>query len=555
LRPEARLILACAHSDAAAEREKEIQELLAQPLDWPYLHRMAFRNGAIPFLDRDLTRLAADRVPKDSQQALRAFSQGLADQNQFMLDLLLEWQARFAQQGIHVLPYVEAISSFLSYGRTDLRGCTWLDFVVRPADLAGARELLREYGRWQEMNDPASEIQPARRRSASIWGEGPRESALCLHVATAPWGRAIRMEMQDVWEGAAEELFGGKNLPTLSPEDTVLHLCAQNSEYLWASLQGICDVAEVIRAHPVLQWEAMLGRARECGIERMFLLGVGLCETLLDCRLPELVSGKVEEDPEVSRLKADVVHELFDSVPTPCRTPEMLRLHLRMRERDADRLRYLWRFLIAPTAADRNLVQLPARLHFLYPWLRPVRLAAAVARRVAGRPLRKALKKPESISGYSPSGVDVVNQMLKLADVRSGDVVFDLGCGDGRIVIEAARRFGVRGVGMDLDPQRIRECEENSRAAGVQHLVTFRQQDVMRADLSAATVVFMYLPPGPSLQLAARMRKELPARARIISHNADPGGWDKVEACCGPGFPALIYLWTVPEGPRTAPGP
>jgi SAM-dependent methyltransferase len=174
-------------------------------------------------------------------------------------------------------------------------------------------------------------------------------------------------------------------------------------------------------------------------------------------------------------------------------------------------------------------------------------------RRAAGRPLRAAIGKPESISGYAPSPLEVVNRMLELAEVGAGDVVYDLGCGDGRTVIEAARRFGARGVGIDLDPRRIEECHENARAAGVESLVRFCQQDVMNADFSSATVVLMYLPPQASVQLGTRLMRELAPGARIVSHNADPGGWDTVEVLDGRGnHPSLLYLRKVP--PSATPG-
>jgi SAM-dependent methyltransferase len=198
--------------------------------------------------------------------------------------------------------------------------------------------------------------------------------------------------------------------------------------------------------------------------------------------------------------------------------------------------------MVTPTEADLAFVRLPAKLRVLYRWMRPVRLAGVVFRRVAGRQLRAARERPESVSGYSPSAEPVVQRMLELAEIGPTDVVYDLGCGDGRIVIEAARRFRVRGVGIDLDPQRIRECEENARAAEVQDLVSFRNQDVMQADLRPATVVMMYLPAAPTLKLVARLIHELPPGARILSHNSDPGGWDHVEVCARECVPSLLYL-------------
>jgi len=544
---EAQLILACARAGEAAVPTAKVRALLEQPLDWAYIHRIAFRNGQLPFLHLHLNRIAPERIPADTKQALQVFFDSHRDQNQFLLQMMLDLLSRFEQQGLAAMPYVEAISSFAAYGRPDLRTCTWLDFVIRPEDLAGAREVLRSNSGLVEQASVEGEARLLRRGANAVFGDGPRESAVSLHWAAAPWSRAVRLDIQELWTRPVGVSFAGKRLLSLAPEDALLHLCAQNSEYLWVTLQGIADIAELVRAHPGLDWDGMLARARESGMQRAVFVGMSLIQELLDVSLPESVAARIKADRAVTQLVVEIVGEMFVSAPHPNRTPEMLRFHVRLREGAADRARYLWRFLISPTEVDRKLLRLPAVLDFLYPWVRPARLAGSVVRRVAGRPIRAALRKPESVSGFSPSGVAVVNRMLELAEVRAGDVVFDLGCGDGRIVIQAAGRFGVRGVGIDLDPQRIRECRANARRAGVEDLVTFYHQDVMRADFSPATVVMMYLPPKASLHLTARLMKELPPGARIVSHNCDLGGWDKVEACVVEGFPSLLYLRRIPE--------
>lgn len=119
----------------------------------------------------------------------------------------------------------------------------------------------------------------------------------------------------------------------------------------------------------------------------------------------------------------------------------------------------------------------------------------------------------------------VVVAMLRLADVKENDVVYDLGSGDGRIVIEAARRFGARGVGIDIDPERVREANENARAAGVADRVRFVQQDMFEADLREATVVTLYLVPQFNQRLRPKLLRELPPGARVVSHQYDMGDW------------------------------
>ncbi len=145
---------------------------------------------------------------------------------------------------------------------------------------------------------------------------------------------------------------------------------------------------------------------------------------------------------------------------------------------------------------------------------------------------------------YVPTPPQVVERMLALGKVGKGDVVYDLGCGDGRVVIEAAKRYGVRGVGIDIDPQRIAEANANARAANVTHLVEFRLADLFETDLKEATVVTLYLLPSLNLKLRPKLMKELRKGTRIVSHDFDMGDWKPLQTASVNG--RTVYLWTIP---------
>lgn len=152
----------------------------------------------------------------------------------------------------------------------------------------------------------------------------------------------------------------------------------------------------------------------------------------------------------------------------------------------------------------------------------------------------------ESLAPFVPTPQDVVDRMLALAEVTSKDTVYDLGCGDGRIVITAARKYGAHGMGFDIDPQRIKESTENARTAGVGNLVSFKQQDVMTVDVSPATVVTLYLLTASNLKLRPLLTRELKPGARIVSHMFSMGDWEpaKVDNFTNEeGFPRTLYLW------------
>ena len=143
---------------------------------------------------------------------------------------------------------------------------------------------------------------------------------------------------------------------------------------------------------------------------------------------------------------------------------------------------------------------------------------------------------------------DVVDRMLKLANVGPGDVVYDLGCGDGRIVIAAAQKFGARGVGVDLDPLRVQEAQANARNAGVEHLVSFRVQDALDTDVSEASVVTLYLVSALNVKLAPRLMAQLRAGSRVVSHNFAMGDWqpDTVDVFTSADrVSRTLYRWNI----------
>lgn len=168
-------------------------------------------------------------------------------------------------------------------------------------------------------------------------------------------------------------------------------------------------------------------------------------------------------------------------------------------------------------------------------------------------PLSQAQPTPtsfidQSVSPYVPTPNEVVIEMMKMAGVAKEDVVYDLGSGDGRIVIIAAKEFGARGVGVEIDPQLIKQSSENARLAGVSDRVNFIQKDLFQADLSDATVVTLYLLPEVMQKLQPKLLRELKPGTRIISHQFDMKEWkpDRSEVLRQPSRLHLVHYWIIP---------
>jgi precorrin-6B methylase 2 len=169
------------------------------------------------------------------------------------------------------------------------------------------------------------------------------------------------------------------------------------------------------------------------------------------------------------------------------------------------------------------------------------------------QPAQKFEDEGKKIVPYVPTPQEVVERMLELAQVKKGDVVYDLGSGDGRIVVTAARKYGVRAIGFEIDPERIKESAENIKKAGVGHLVEIRQQDIRTVDLSPASVLTMYLLPEVNLMIRPNIWKQMKPGSRVVSHDFDMGDWKPLKTeniKDGSSWDHTLYLWHVEAGKK-----
>jgi SAM-dependent methyltransferase len=181
----------------------------------------------------------------------------------------------------------------------------------------------------------------------------------------------------------------------------------------------------------------------------------------------------------------------------------------------------------------------------------PILTAAALVGCAAGAP-PAGFGKPAAPAKldviFVATDLTIVNAMLTLAGVTRDDVVYDLGCGDGRIVIAAAKEFGARGVGVDLDPQRVREAQANAVRAGVADRVTFRVQDIFDTDIQPATVVTLFLSPELNARLRPKLTGQLKPGSRIVSHRYGIGDWapEQTRTVMVSETRNHVFLWRVP---------
>jgi precorrin-6B methylase 2 len=191
-----------------------------------------------------------------------------------------------------------------------------------------------------------------------------------------------------------------------------------------------------------------------------------------------------------------------------------------------------------------------------FPWAAPVVITQVAPGVIAERrfsdevPGESRPREAGQLAPFDPTPQEVVERMLALAAVKKGDVVYDLGSGDGRILITAAKKYGVRGVGYEIDAGLIKLARENAKRQGVAHLVEFRHEDFLAADLSAATVVTLYLSQDGNLAVRAQLMQQLNRGARVVSYTFDMGEWQpKISESYrdAAGDTHAIYLWEIGE--------
>lgn len=155
---------------------------------------------------------------------------------------------------------------------------------------------------------------------------------------------------------------------------------------------------------------------------------------------------------------------------------------------------------------------------------------------------------PRPDIAYIPTPDDAVDAILELANVGADDVLYDLGCGDGRLLIRAAQRWGTRGVGIDIDPAMVNHAQRQVAAANLSERITVRRENLYASDLRAATVVIVYLLPHLNMRLRPRLRSQLRSGARIVSHQFDMGDWqpDTVVKLEPSEEDSILYRWTIP---------
>jgi hypothetical protein len=389
-RPELELLLLCARSRVDAGRAERVRALLRSGVDWPYLTRAAARHAVTPLLYWSLNAVDPDAVPAPVLAQLQEqFQQNAAGNVQAVWELI-QLLKRLEAQSIEAVPFKGPAVAAAMYGNIALRVFGDLDLLVRKPDAIRARDLLMAQGYQPETELTATEAEASIEsgwayhfvlRHARGW------PLVELHWALSKRFRAFGLAPERLWERLQTVSLLGTPVRCFAPEDALLVLCQHGAKHEWAELRWVCDIAELVRAYPALDWDATRARAEALGARRMLATGLLLASDLLGAAVPEGVLRTLRSDGTARRLCRQTERRFLRGHGGRPPGLEGWLFRLGIRERWRDRLPYFLDYLpqqllnrLTPNAADRALVRLPRPLAFLYVVLRPVRLAAAYGR-------------------------------------------------------------------------------------------------------------------------------------------------------------------------------
>jgi hypothetical protein len=373
-RLEHELLLCCARTNASDRVVSRMREIAATEIGWEYLFLLARRHSIVPLVYRQLDRHAADLVPTEHLKQLKKHYLENIARNTILTAELCRLITRFAESGIDAIPYKGPVLALFAYGNIALRRFVDLDVIVKKCDVLKAREILLAEGYAPSKSLSLGQQELLLRTQHNIqFSRDDHRLIIELHWEVAPHLFAATIDSDQLRENLTTVDLNGTAVKTLSSADLLFSLCVHGSRHLWERLGWICDIAELLARHN-FDWPALLKRAAEADIDRMFLLGLYLAEQLLDAALPAEVKERCDSDPRLASLATKVVEHLFNG-PThvPATSSEIFKYNIGVRKTLGARARYLL-YMLGPTDGDLGAHSLPESLSFAYYVARPFRL-------------------------------------------------------------------------------------------------------------------------------------------------------------------------------------
>ena len=374
-RPEEELLLCCSRVHLDPDTRQRLDELLAGPLDWPYLLKIARGHWVTSLVYWHLRSVDASLVPE-------AILQELSDQFHFNArrSLQLVGALRYVlqvleQEGIAALSFKGPLLAANLYGNLALRECCDIDILVTKQQVMRAKTVLLSNG--YQLRNTLTAAQEAARldsRCEVVLQDQKGHVAIDLHWDVVPSFFCPGLAAENLLARRVTEHLGHLTIPSLAPEDVFLVLCVHGGKHAWSQLKWICDVAVMLQSGSDLRWPFILERAVHLGIERLVLIAVHIANDLLQAPIPKEVADRLGADKKAQRLAGDLAEKFFTHRTLAGTFTEQTVFCVKARERWSDKFRHALWIALVPTEEDMGVFHLPGALRPAGLVLRPLRL-------------------------------------------------------------------------------------------------------------------------------------------------------------------------------------
>jgi Uncharacterised nucleotidyltransferase len=373
--PEKQLLAYCARTRIQPEVSREIQKLLADPLDWDYLLDEAEENSVTPLLERQLRALAPDSIPAAANERLKQASRANTVRCLFLTTELFKVLDLFRSHGIQGIPYKGPVLAVQAYGDIALREFEDLDVILRQRDLPKAHEAMLGLGYrpkfdWILSPGASASLVPG---EYNYRDEG-RRVMVELHTERTLRHFPVVPDLDDFAQRLVAVSLSGHEILTFSVEDLLPILCIHGAKDFWERLSWIADISELVQAYPEIDWNKVMSRAAGLNARRILSLGLLLAATVLDAPLPPEILRRIQGDRVAAEVASEVAQRLLSRGTCMLDAAGIFRFRRRMLPGVFEGWRYAVRLAVVPAEEDWLMMRLPRPLTPLYIALRPLRL-------------------------------------------------------------------------------------------------------------------------------------------------------------------------------------
>ena len=375
------IILCCASTNLETFQIERLKKFVKDKIDWQPVLNLAIEHGLVNFLYYNLKNTDKELIPKDILSKLQSLYFQNSTRNLALSASLIKLLNLLKENNIDVVPFKGPVQAQLLYNDLGLRSFSDLDLLVKKGDAVKAKDLLISHGFKTDVEIPNQQIKTYLEKENFFQLANKSETInIDLH-----WEITGRYSLKPIYYEDLEDRFEqieilGKNIVTLSIEDTLIHLCIHGTSHCWEKLELICSVAEIIKSKTINDWDMVIEKAGLLKCKRMVYLGSILAEQLFEASLPKNLKNKIDTDSGIQKLAKKVIEKIMNKTPAYAESLSwrFSSIHFSVRDSIFDQVRYAIRLFFLPTIREWDKYPLPTNILFLYYIIRPFRILSGL---------------------------------------------------------------------------------------------------------------------------------------------------------------------------------